>query len=56
MNEDWIYEDEDFDPDLPYIELQFGPEDLHLIYKSVCVHIDKWAGGHPDEQARLLIS
>ena len=44
MNEDWIYEDEDFDPDLPYIELQFGPEDLHLIYKSVCVHIDKWAG------------
>ena len=32
MNEDWIYEDEDFDPDLPYIELQFGPEDLHLIY------------------------
>ena len=51
MNEDWIYEDEDFDPDLPYIELQFGPEDLHLIYKSVCVHIDKWAGGHPDEQA-----
>ena len=29
MNEDWIYEDEDFDPDLPYIELQFGPEDLH---------------------------
>ena len=27
MNEDWIYEDDDFDPDLPYID---GPEDLHL--------------------------
>ena len=43
MNEDWIYEDDDFDPDGTYIELQFGPEDLHLIYKSVSVHLDRWA-------------
>ena len=41
-NEDWIYQDDDFDPDKTYIELQFGPEDLHLLYKSVSVHIDKW--------------
>ena len=49
MDDEWIYESEDFDPDGTYIELQFGPEDLHLLYKSVCVHVDKWAGGHPDE-------
>ena len=29
MNEDWVYENEDFDPDGTYIELQFGPEDLY---------------------------
>ena len=43
MDDEWIYESEDFDPDGTYIELQFGPEDLHLLYKSVCVHVDKWA-------------
>ena len=53
MNEDWVYENEDFDPDGTYIELQFGPEDLYLIYKSVSVHLDKWVGGHPHEQERL---
>ncbi len=52
-NEDWIYQDDDFDPDQTYVELQFGPEDLHLLYKSVSVHIEKWPGGHPEEQERL---
>ena len=53
MNDEWIYQDDDFNEDLPYIELQFGPEDLHLIYKSVSVHLDKWTGGDPEEQERL---
>ena len=53
MSEDWIYQDDDFNEDLPYIELQFGPEDLHLIYKSVSVHLDKWTGGDPEEQESL---
>ena len=52
-NEEWNYQDEDFDENLSYIELQFGIEDLRLLYKSVAVHYDKWPGGHPDEQARL---
>ena len=30
MDDEWIYESEDFDPDETYIELQFGSEDLHL--------------------------
>ena len=52
-NDDWVYQDEDFDEDIPYIELQFGIDDLYHLYKSVAVHYDKWPGGHPDEQARL---
>ena len=37
-NDEWIYQDDDFDESLPYVELQFGMEDLHLLYKSVAVH------------------
>ena len=52
-NDEWIYQDEDFDEDLPYIELQFGIDDLYQIYDSVKFKYEKWPGGHPDEQARL---
>ena len=31
MNDDWTYQDEDFDPDSTYIELQFGIDDVYLI-------------------------
>ena len=53
MSEGWTYQDDDFDEDLPYIELQFGIDDLRLIYKSVSVHVDKWPGGDAEEQERL---
>ena len=54
MNDDeWTYQNEDFDEDLPYIELQFGIEDLYLLYKSVSVHLDKWPRGDAAEQERL---
>ena len=53
MSEDWIYQDDDFNEDLPYIELQFGIDDLRLLYKSVSVHVDKWPGGDAEEQERL---
>ena len=53
MNDDeWTYQDEDFDPDSTYIELQFGIDDVYLIYKSLQVHLEKWPGGHPAEQDR----
>ena len=29
-DDDWTYQDDNFDEDLPYIELQFGSEDLYL--------------------------
>jgi hypothetical protein len=53
MSEDWIYQDDDFNEDLPYIELQFGIDDLRLLYRSVSVHVDKWPGGDAEEQERL---
>ena len=53
MNDDWTYQDEDFDENLPYVELQFGIDDLKLLYKSVSVHYEKWPGGDVEEQARL---
>lgn len=53
MDDDWVYQDEEFNEDLPYIELQFGIEDLYIIYDSVKYRYEKWPGGHPEEQARL---
>jgi hypothetical protein len=53
MEDDWTYQDEDFDENLPYVELQFGIDDLKLLYKSVSVHYEKWPGGDVEEQARL---
>ena len=34
-DEEWNYQDEEFDDSLPYIELQFGPEDLYHVYECV---------------------
>ena len=35
MDDDWVYQDEDFNEDLPYIELQFGIEDLYMMLSSI---------------------
>ena len=54
MNDDeWIYQEDDFNEDLPFVELQFGPDDLYIIYECVKYRYEKWPGGHPDEQTRL---
>ena len=53
MDDDWVYQNEEFDENLPYIELQFGIEDLYMIYNSVKYRYEKWPGGHPDEQVAL---
>ena len=52
-NNEWMYQDDDFDESLPFVELQFGVEDLRLLYKYVAVHYEKWPGGDIEEQARL---
>ena len=44
---------EDINPD-DIIDMCVTKDGLALIYKSVCFHLDKWAGGHPHEQEALV--
>jgi hypothetical protein len=53
MEDDWVYQDEDFDEDLPYVELQFGIDDAYILYDSVKYRWEQWPGGDPEEQKRL---
>ena len=52
-DDEWIYQEDDFNEDLPFVELQFGPDDLYILYECVKYRYEKWPGGHPDEQTRL---
>ena len=40
--------------DLPYCALELDIRDVDALYRSVCFHLDKWPGGHPEEQDRLF--
>jgi len=42
----------DTDPN-DFYNLDITKDGLALIYKSVCFHLEKWPGGHPDEQVAL---
>ena len=44
---------EDINPNQEYINLDITKDGLELIYKSVCVHLDKWSGGDANEQVAL---
>ena len=50
-NDEWVYQDEDFDEDLPYIELQFGIDDLYQIYDSVKFKYENGKTGLPQRWA-----
>ena len=52
-DDEWIYQEDYFNEDLPFVELQFGPDDLYILYECVKYRYEKWPGGHPDEQTRL---
>jgi len=39
--------------EIPYVEMDLDINDVYLLYNSVSFHIEKWTGGHPDEQERL---
>ena len=43
---------EGIDPD-DIIDMSITKDGLALMYRSVCFHIDKWPGGHPEEQEAL---
>jgi hypothetical protein len=38
----------------PYVEMDLDINDVYLLYNSVKFHYEKWPGGHPDEQKRLI--
>ena len=44
----------DNEEDLPYCALELDIRDVDTLYRSVCFHLDKWPGGHPEEQDRLF--
>jgi len=52
-NEDWIYADEDFDADIPYVELQFGIEDLTIIHDAVKFSYENYSEDNPEGKQRL---
>jgi hypothetical protein len=37
-----------------YINIDISKDGLVLMYKSVCVHLDKWPGGDSFEQQALI--
>ena len=53
-DDEWIYQEDDFNEDLPFVELQFGPDDLYILYECVKYRYEKWPGGHPGEQEALV--
>ena len=38
----------------PDYTIEMSVHDVRILYKSVCVHLDKWPGGCPDEQEHLI--
>tara|TARA_B100002019_G_scaffold57718_1_gene49567 strand:- start:117 stop:305 length:189 start_codon:yes stop_codon:yes gene_type:complete len=45
---------EDIDPN-DIIEINITKNGLALVYRSVCFHLEKWAGGDPREQEALVM-
>ena len=42
------------DTDPEFINLDMTKDGLALVYRSVCFHLEKWAGGDPREQEALV--
>ena len=40
--DDFTLESEDFDDNLPYVELQLDVNDVHLIYRSLNKMLETW--------------
>jgi len=50
------FEDYDFneEEDIPYVEIELDIGDTYQIYQSISFHLKNWAGGHAEEQERLV--
>jgi hypothetical protein len=51
MEEDNLYE-QDFNPDLPFVSMDMGIEDVRQIHESISLHLQNWVSC-PDKKERL---
>ena len=41
MDDDYLYE-QDFNPDLPFVSMDMGIEDVRQIHESISLHLQTW--------------
>ena len=41
MEDDFLYE-QDFDENIPYVQIDLGIEDIRQLYESLTLHSDNW--------------
>ena len=51
MDEEHLYE-QDFNPDLPFVSMDMGIEDVRQIHESISLHLQNWVSC-PDKKERL---
>ena len=51
MEEDNLYE-QDFNPDLPFVSMDMGIDDVRQIHESISLHLGNWVSC-PDKKERL---
>ena len=51
MDEDNLYE-QDFNPDLPFVSMDMGIEDVRQIHESISLHLQNWVSC-PDKKENL---
>jgi len=51
MEEDNFYE-QDFNPDLPFVSMDMGIEDVRQIHESITMHLQTWVSC-PNKKERL---
>ena len=51
MEEDNLYE-QDFNPDLPFVSMDMGIDDVRQIHESISLHLQNWVSC-PEKKERL---
>jgi len=51
MDDEHLYE-QDFNPDLPFVSMDMGIEDVRQIHESITMHLQTWVSC-PDKKQRL---
>ena len=51
MDEEYLYE-QDFNPDLPFVSMDMGIDDVRQIHESISLHLQNWVSC-PEKKERL---